>query len=160
MGDRCGIRGAGGGGGIGEGKMCEVGCGQQRQKTPNSVRGTRKRAEKNKNRKWVKKISQGEGGNNQLTDYTMWRRTNGLQYEEERKEEDQLKDDGVWERWEENENEDEQNHGLKHLAGTQRGTKRGNRGGKECKTLVMKRMQWGIHESKPTAERYRGKLQS
>lgn len=35
------------------------------------------------------------GGNNQLTDYTMWRRTNGLQYEEERKEEDQLKDDGV-----------------------------------------------------------------
>lgn len=96
MGDRCGIRGAGGGGdgGIGEGKMCEVGCGQQRQKTPNSVRGTRKRAEKNKNRKWVKKISRG-GGNNQLTDYTMWRRTNGLQYEEERKEEDQLKDDGV-----------------------------------------------------------------
>lgn len=62
-----GYRGAGGGGGgdggIGEGKMCEVGCGQQRQKTPNSVRGTRKRAEKNKNknRKWVKKISRGGG---------------------------------------------------------------------------------------------------
>lgn len=35
------------------------------------------------------------GGNNRLTDYTMWRRTNGLQYEEKRKEEDQLKDDGV-----------------------------------------------------------------
>lgn len=33
-------------------------------------------------------------------------------------------------------------------------------GGKECKTLVMKRMQWGIHESKPTAEKYHGKLQS
>lgn len=59
-----GYRGAGGGGGdggIGEGKMCEVGCGQQRQKTPNRVRGTRKRAgkNKNKNRKWVKKISRG-----------------------------------------------------------------------------------------------------
>lgn len=43
--------------------------------------------------KWVKNISRG--GRNQLTDHTVWRRTNGLEYKEKRKEKDQLKDDAV-----------------------------------------------------------------
>lgn len=42
-------------------------------------------------------------------------RASGLQDKEKRKKKDQLKDDGVGDRREENENEEEQNHGLKHL---------------------------------------------
>lgn len=51
------------------------------------------------------------------------KRASRLQDKEKRKKKDQLKYDGVGERREENENEEEQNHGLKHL-GTKWGTKR------------------------------------
>lgn len=45
MGDRCRGAGRGGGGGGGSrGEMCEVDCGQNRQKTTNGVRGRGKKA--------------------------------------------------------------------------------------------------------------------
>lgn len=82
-----------------------------------------------------------------------------LEHKEKCKEENQLKDGGIGQGREKNKNKKEQNHGLDRLDGVERGrddNKRGRNGNtkrrkreregregrrKECKTLVMKRMQ-------------------
>lgn len=73
-----------------------------------------------------------------------------LQDEEKRKKKDQLKDGGVGERGEEHEHEEKQNHGRKHLDGTNEGEReRRGRGQREKRTqnTGYEAHAMGIHES-------------